>query len=148
MNDEKEVGFHIEKVGFHFIKVLRLFKQEFGYTFGDVVDGALCYTEHMPFSRAQELKQKFEALGAKVSVKCGNCHTELADGVTFCNKCGTKVKVSESCKCPACGADYAHDAKFCGKCGHGLSVTAEAEKPPETAEEAEEEADVAYDVED
>lgn len=68
MNEDKEVSFSIEKVGFHFIKVLRLFKQELGYGFKDVFDGALSYSEYMPLSRAQELKQKFEAVGAEVSI--------------------------------------------------------------------------------
>ena len=69
MSEEKEVSFSIDKVGIHFIKVLRLFKQELGYGFKDVFGGALSYSEYMPRSRAQELKQKFEAIGATVSIR-------------------------------------------------------------------------------
>ncbi len=126
MSEEKEVSFSIDKVGFHFIKVSRLLKRELEWDIEAILAGG--YTEHMPLSRAQELKQKFEAIGAKVSVKCGNCNAELADGVTFCNKCGTKVKVSAFCKCPKCGASCAYDVKFCGKCGHELSAVSVNEK--------------------
>lgn len=66
---EKDVSFSIDKVGIRFIKVLRLFKQELGYGFKDVFDGALSYSEYMPLSRAQELKWKFEAFGATVSIR-------------------------------------------------------------------------------
>ncbi len=63
-SDDDLVSFTLEKMGFHFIKVTRLMKTEFGQTF---MEGY--YSEDIPFKRARELKQKFEALGAKVSIR-------------------------------------------------------------------------------
>ena len=41
-------------------------KQEFDQSFEDVFNGS--YSEHIPLSRAEELKKKFEAIGATVSI--------------------------------------------------------------------------------
>lgn len=64
--EDRLVSFSLEKVGFHFIKVSRLMKQEFDQSFEDVFNGS--YSEHIPLSRAEELKKKFEAIGATVSI--------------------------------------------------------------------------------
>ena len=63
---DREVSFSVEKVGFHVIKASRLLKQEFGWSFEDVFNGG--YSEHIPLSRALELKKKFEAVGMTVSI--------------------------------------------------------------------------------
>lgn len=63
---DREVSFSVEKVGFHIIKATRLLKQEFGWSFEDVFNGG--YSEHIPLSRALELKKKFEAVGMTVSI--------------------------------------------------------------------------------
>ena len=63
---DREVSFSVEKFGFHIIKASRLLKQEFGWSFEDVFNGG--YSEHIPLSRALELKKKFEAVGMTVSI--------------------------------------------------------------------------------
>ena len=64
--DDALVSFTLEKIGFHFIKVIRLMKTEFGQTLENLMDGY--YSERIPLKRAKELKQKFEALGAVVNI--------------------------------------------------------------------------------
>ena len=63
---DREVSFSVEKIGFHIIKASRLLKQEFGWSFEDVFNGG--YSEHIPLSRALELKKKFEEVGMTVSI--------------------------------------------------------------------------------
>lgn len=63
---DREVSFSVEKFGFHIIKVSRLLKQEFGWSFEDVFNGG--GSEYIPLSRALELKKKFEAVGMTVSI--------------------------------------------------------------------------------
>lgn len=72
---------------------------------------------------------------------CSACGTEIAQGYSFCPKCGTRLETEaeigpESCSpntaapaeaarpavrhCPRCGAEMRSNAKFCSKCGYNL----------------------------
>lgn len=46
---------------------------------------------------------------------CPNCNKQLADGVKFCNACGTPI--TETVFCRNCGAKISADAAFCKNCG-------------------------------
>ncbi len=46
---------------------------------------------------------------------CMNCGHELSSAAMFCEKCGTRVAVSDTCI--NCGYVFTNDANFCPKCG-------------------------------
>ena len=48
---------------------------------------------------------------------CPKCGTKNAQGVRFCNECGSPMDAPKPTKCPGCGAKLAPGAKFCGECG-------------------------------
>ena len=52
-----------------------------------------------------------------------NCGAQNAQGVRFCNNCGTNLAAAAappSGKCPACGTQNTPGVKFCGGCGNKL----------------------------
>ncbi|MDD7524000.1 MAG: zinc ribbon domain-containing protein [Clostridiales bacterium] len=72
---------------------------------------------------------------------CSACGAEIAQGYSFCPKCGTRLETeaengTESClqntavaadsvrtavqHCPRCGAEMRQNAKFCSKCGYNI----------------------------
>jgi double zinc ribbon protein len=53
-------------------------------------------------------------------VYCAKCKAENADGLKYCNQCGTPFKTS----CASCGFENAPAAKFCGQCGASLERAA------------------------
>ena len=61
------VNFTVEKLGFHKIKALKLLQTEFNCTVGNWLDGT-CHWMVDP-DRAKTLKQKFEEIGAMVSIR-------------------------------------------------------------------------------
>ena len=61
------VLFKIEKLGFHKIKALRLLSKELNCTLGEYFDGKSSWMVEP--DRANELKRKFEGVGATVEIK-------------------------------------------------------------------------------
>ena len=61
------VKFTIEKLGFHKIKALRLLSKELNCTLGEYFDGKSSWMVEP--DRANELKRKFEGVGAIVEIK-------------------------------------------------------------------------------
>ena len=49
-------------------------------------------------------------------MRCASCGFENAEGLKFCNECGTSLKQ----RCAQCGFENAPQAKFCGECGTTL----------------------------
>ena len=59
---------------------------------------------------------------ASAGVVCSGCGAVCADGVKFCDQCGTKIEVSvpaaeEKKVCCCCGAEAVSGVKFCSQCG-------------------------------
>lgn len=59
---------------------------------------------------------------APAGAVCPGCGTPAAEGVKFCNQCGTKLEapapVAEAKKfCTNCGAEAVAGVKFCSQCG-------------------------------
>src|SRR5262245_63674084 len=50
---------------------------------------------------------------------CPSCGVENAQGMNFCEQCGTAL----SRPCPSCGYELKPTAKFCGKCGTALDAS-------------------------
>ena len=70
-------------------------------------------------AKAQSASQ---AQAAPAGTVCPGCGAAVADGVKFCNQCGTRVEVSvpaaEAKKfCSNCGAEAVSGVKFCSQCG-------------------------------
>jgi len=70
-------------------------------------------------AKAQSASQ---AHAAPAGAVCPGCGAPVADGVKFCNQCGTRVEVSvpaaEAKKfCSSCGAEAVSGVKFCSQCG-------------------------------
>ena len=59
-------------------------------------------------------------------MRCSTCHAENAEGLKFCNECGTAFKA----KCPSCGFENVFAAKFCGECGAPFAGVAQSSKAP------------------
>lgn len=51
---------------------------------------------------------------------CSQCGAKLAQGVRFCNNCGTPTAAPATGKCPGCGQENPPGTKFCGGCGTKL----------------------------
>ena len=75
---------------------------EIGRTVGAVTNDAMKATVSQT---PQQVQKRF----------CMNCGHELSAGALFCEKCGTKVQVSDTCS--NCGYVFTNDANFCPKCG-------------------------------
>ncbi len=58
-------------------------------------------------------KEKAERLESD-SRTCPSCGNVNAEGLKFCQECGTKLGKQ---KCTSCGATLAPDTRFCGECG-------------------------------
>ena len=66
--------------------------------------------------QAQEQAEAAKAAADAVG-KCPNCGHKNADGVKFCQECGTKLGAPAKTFCTACGAELAPGTRFCGECG-------------------------------
>ncbi len=66
--------------------------------------------------QAQERAEAEKAAADAVN-KCPNCGHKNADGVKFCQECGTKLGAPAKAFCTACGAELAPGTRFCGECG-------------------------------
>ncbi|HDG97647.1 MAG TPA: SPFH domain-containing protein [Desulfobacterales bacterium] len=60
-------------------------------------------------------QQKGEASGAKPTVQCPKCHSQIDPNARFCPMCGHQLLVVN--KCIKCGKDLPVEAKFCMVCG-------------------------------
>ncbi len=61
--------------------------------------------------------------GASLALNaCPQCGKENAQGVRFCNHCGSPMEApaAQNKVCPGCGAEHAPDISFCGNCGTRL----------------------------
>ena len=72
-------------------------------------------------AKAQTVAQPAEQ-AAPAGAVCPGCGAAVAEGVKFCNQCGTRVEVSvpaaEAKKfCSSCGAEAVSGVKFCSQCG-------------------------------
>ncbi|MDR1776132.1 MAG: zinc ribbon domain-containing protein [Actinomycetes bacterium] len=69
-------------------------------------------------ARAEE--EKAAQAAAVAGRTCPSCGTVNAEGIKFCNECGTKLGESAKVYCPSCGAEAAAGTRFCGSCGANL----------------------------
>jgi ribosomal protein L32 len=51
---------------------------------------------------------------------CPRCKQKNAQGVRFCNYCGSPMNAPAVSKCPGCGEENPPGTKFCGSCGSKL----------------------------
>lgn len=70
-------------------------------------------------AKAQPVPQEQAAPAGAV---CPGCGAAVAEGVKFCNQCGTKIEVPVSAAeekkvCCCCGTEVAFGVKFCSQCG-------------------------------
>jgi class 3 adenylate cyclase len=59
-------------------------------------------------------------------MRCPSCGFENAEGLKFCNECGTSLKR----RCAQCGFENAPQAKFCGECGTPFTGQSSAPRHP------------------
>ena len=62
---------------------------------------------------------------APAGAVCPGCGAPVAEGIKFCNQCGTRLEAAapavEAGKfCSSCGAEVAAGVKFCSQCGTGM----------------------------
>lgn len=62
--------------------------------------------------QAEAVKAAEDAVG-----RCPNCDHKNAEGVRFCQECGTSLAAMAPRHCTSCGADLAAGTRFCGGCG-------------------------------
>jgi class 3 adenylate cyclase/energy-coupling factor transporter ATP-binding protein EcfA2 len=55
-------------------------------------------------------------------MKCSKCQTDNPENKKFCRNCGAKLSLD----CPQCGSEIFPDDYFCGDCGHELRKLKEA----------------------
>ncbi len=58
-----------------------------------------------------------EKAAADAAGKCPNCGHKNADGVKFCQECGSKLGAPAKAFCTSCGAELTAGTRFCGECG-------------------------------
>jgi len=63
-------------------------------------------------TQAQAAKAAEDAIG-----RCPSCGYKNADGVKFCQECGTPLGAPVKSFCGSCGAELAAGTRFCGSCG-------------------------------
>src|SRR5262245_55502827 len=61
-------------------------------------------------------------------MRCPSCGFENAEGLKFCNECGSAL----TRRCAQCGCENAPQAKFCGECGTPLTSKARGKRAPGT----------------
>jgi len=49
--------------------------------------------------------------------RCPSCGHKNAEGVKFCQECGTPLATAAPKFCTSCGAELAPGMRFCGECG-------------------------------
>ena len=49
--------------------------------------------------------------------RCPSCGYKNADGLKFCQECGTALGAPAKAFCTSCGAELAVGTRFCGECG-------------------------------
>ena len=54
-------------------------------------------------------------------MSCPSCGTEVAEGSTFCSRCGTALLAQ---RCPSCGAEVPAGSDFCPQCGAAIAAPA------------------------
>jgi len=72
-------------------------------------------TAQQTVSEAQAAQAAHEADEAKG--RCPGCGCKNADGVKFCQECGTPLAAAGPQHCTSCGAQLPAGARFCGGCG-------------------------------
>lgn len=73
-------------------------------------------------ARARTAREAEAVPAATAGAVCPSCGAAVAEGVKFCNQCGTKIDASapvvEAKKfCTNCGAEAVSGVKFCSQCG-------------------------------
>jgi len=73
-------------------------------------------------AKAQAAEVQPAEKAAPAGAVCPGCGAAVAEGIKFCNQCGTKLEVpapaAEAKKfCTNCGAEAAAGVKFCSQCG-------------------------------
>lgn len=62
-------------------------------------------------------------------MKCPNCFFDNPEGTSFCNKCGTKLKMETIVKCRKCNTENPQGSVFCGSCGSKLNEDIDNKEP-------------------
>jgi len=74
-----------------------------------------------------EAKQAQEAADAEKAAqdakgRCPGCGYKNAEGVKFCQECGTPLAAAGPARCASCGAELAQGVRFCGECGANQNI--------------------------
>ncbi len=69
--------------------------------------------------QAKEAAERAEQEAAAQTL-CPSCGTQNAEGVKFCQECGTKLGAPQKVFCTNCGQQNQPGTKFCGGCGQRL----------------------------
>ena len=70
-------------------------------------------------NEAKQAQEQADAAKAAEDAKgkCPNCGNKNAEGVKFCQECGTPLAAAGPKHCTSCGAELAPGTRFCGECG-------------------------------
>ncbi len=68
---------------------------------------------------AKRVQEEAEAAKAQEDAKgrCPGCGYKNAEGIKFCQDCGTRLEGAAKAFCTSCGAELAPGTRFCGECG-------------------------------
>ncbi len=68
---------------------------------------------------AKQAQEQADAAKAAEDAKgrCPSCGHKNAEGVKFCQECGTPLTSAGRKHCTSCGAELAPGTRFCGECG-------------------------------
>ena len=68
---------------------------------------------------AKQAQEQVEAAKAAEDAKgrCPSCGHKNAEGIKFCQECGSRLGAPASGKCLSCGYDNPPGTRFCGGCG-------------------------------
>jgi len=76
-------------------------------------------TAKININEAKTAQEQADAVKAAEDAKgrCPSCGHKNADGIKFCQECGTALGAPAKAFCTSCGAELAVGTRFCGECG-------------------------------
>lgn len=139
---EEALDIKVTEIGPNKVKVIKVIRETTGLGLAeakDFVESSAKTLKRVPREKADNIKAKLEAEGAKVILKlpqelkavpgkqhnvhmvaCTNCGKMIKEDAKFCNFCGSKITPMDTAVCANCGNPITLNANFCHYCGEKI----------------------------